>query len=238
VITQVDPVAVPQGFSAQEIPSAFQNIKDVCPGELTAPLPAEVSTTAITSANSVQWFDYAAAPGMTPEAVRAHVASWKGLSTDGIVFTEVPVDSNKTYTASPEGFVDLIRDVHPHLGRVLWHSIVSDGQRCERATVGGEMSQGSQYGELSRLTGGAIENICAPSFGPFLEKVAVSVKHGPVLRYALDPAVASHVRKIENKTRNLTLVLEKDYRITATSIEFTPSAPIGPTDSVAVSYSN
>ena len=146
--------------------------------------------------------------------------------------------SNKDYTASAEGFYNLLRDVHPQLGRVLWHSIVSDGNRCGNATMGGEISSGAQYGELSRLTGGAIENICAPSFGPFLEKVAVSVQYGPVLHYPLDAAVAGHVRKVENKTRGILLAPDRDYRVTASSLELSATAPVGPADVLHVSYTD
>ena len=46
------------------------------------------------------------------------------------------------------------------------YAIVPSGQTCPSAS-----GQGLRYGEAATRTGGAIESICAPDFGPLLQDV-------------------------------------------------------------------
>jgi hypothetical protein len=51
-------------------------------------------------------------------------------------------------------------------GRAAVYAIVPSGQSCPSAS-----GQGLRYAEAATLTGGAIESVCAPDFGPLLEDV-------------------------------------------------------------------
>src|SRR5262249_61238598 len=108
--------------------------------------------------------DRADAPG-TPLANDGNLGFYRATASLAVV---VVSDDNDT---SPDGVSAYVRFLQQlkgagAAGRASLYAIVPSGETCPSAS-----GQGLRYAEAASRTGGAIESICAPDFGPLLEDV-------------------------------------------------------------------
>lgn len=113
---------------------------------------------------------------------------------------------------SAEGFISQAQDI---LGdrRVAWHSIVNlDGKPCP-GSVAAAVSEGRQYKELSRMSGGVVADVCAGSFDPFVDHLATQILYRPKARYEIAGAHADAIRRVFVEGQDRDLRPGDDYRI-------------------------
>ncbi len=108
--------------------------------------------------------DSADAPG-TPLGGDGNLGFYRQTASLAVVVVSDDDDTSPDTVATYVRFLQQLKGPGA-AGRAALYAIVPSGQTCPSAS-----GQGLRYGEAASRTGGAIESICAPDFGPLLEDV-------------------------------------------------------------------
>ena len=108
--------------------------------------------------------DSADAPG-TPLGGDGNLGFYRQTASLAVVVVSDDDDTSPDSVATYVRFLQQLKGPGA-AGRAALYAIVPSGQTCPSAS-----GQGLRYGEAATRTGGAIESICAPDFGPLLQDV-------------------------------------------------------------------
>jgi hypothetical protein len=108
--------------------------------------------------------DNADAPG-TPLPGDGNLGFYRQTASLAVVVVSDDDDTSPDTVATYVRFLQQLKGPGA-AGRAALYAIVPSGQTCPSAS-----GQGLRYGEAATRTGGAIESICAPDFGPLLQDV-------------------------------------------------------------------
>ena len=108
--------------------------------------------------------DSADAPG-TPLPNDGNLGFYRQTASLAVVVVSDDDDTSPDSVATYVRFLQQLKGPGA-AGRAALYAIVPSGQTCPSAS-----GQGLRYGEAATRTGGAIESICAPDFGPLLQDV-------------------------------------------------------------------
>jgi hypothetical protein len=166
---------------------------------------------------------------LTLDQITARIqAEYQSMKIENIKITQETTTS-KGFKATPENFLNLQDRLVP--GRnVTWHAIVNiNGNRCAGdGEDTGTVSKGTDYIQLADMTGGIVEDICAPKFDGFLQslgqKVITEIDKSYDLSALSGEADFTNWRVVEVKRRETTLKSGTDYTATGATIRFAPKA--------------
>ena len=108
--------------------------------------------------------DSADAPG-TPLPGDGNLGFYRQTASLAVVVVSDDDDTSPDSVATYVRFLQQLKGPGA-AGRAALYAIVPSGQTCPSAS-----GQGLRYGEAATRTGGAIESVCAPDFGPLLQDV-------------------------------------------------------------------
>ncbi len=108
--------------------------------------------------------DHADAPG-TPLGNDGNLGFYRETASLAVVVVSDDDDTSPDTVATYVRFLQQLKGAGA-AGRAALYAIVPSGETCPSAS-----GQGLRYAEAATRTGGAIESVCAPDFGPLLEDV-------------------------------------------------------------------